>query len=134
MTIRILLILVLISSNTILLGASDTILWEGSLTKKSKSLQGKVQIVQRGRLQVLILDESFKTQSGPDLKIVFSPQKFADLNGNNAMNQAFFLALLKQTKGAQEYELPSDFDWKSHKSLLIHCEKYAVLWGGTSLE
>lgn len=110
------------------------VIWEGQLQKKSKSIRGTVRIVQTKDQLLIQFDENFKTKSGPDLKIVFSPTEFGKVKGKTAMQGAHLVDLLKETSGFQTYSLPKDFDWKNYKSLLVHCEKYAVLWGGAALE
>jgi len=90
-------------------------------------------IEQRGEQQVLSFNKSFKTKKGPDLKIFFSRQSIDTATGNNATENAVLLAPLRSSKGAQEYVLPADIDLNDFTSLLIHCEAYSVLWGGTNL-
>ena len=106
---------------------------EGRFVKKSKSISGGFVIKKQGERYVLELTEDFKTKSGPDLQILFSPKTLSALNGKNATNKALTITLLKKTRGSQTYTLPADFDPTRYKSVLIHCVKYAVLWGGGEL-
>lgn|GEM_PF-2242712 len=55
-----------------------------------------------------------------------------EINKINALADATVLHLLKSNKGAQVYVLPEETDLKSYKSLIIHCEEYTKLLGGTS--
>ncbi len=54
-------------------------------------------------------------------------------SGSNALQGSKVVAPLKDDEGAQTYDLGKDLNLKSFNSLLIHCEKYAKLWGGAAL-
>jgi len=105
----------------------------GSFVTKQKSIVGSWTIETEGEDRVLKFSEDFKTRSGPDLKVFLSPTAFGSVNGRNAVKGSVQLAVLKQTKGTQSYKIPSSIDLSAFKSLLVHCEKYSVLWGGSSL-
>ena len=127
-----LLMFVVVFSGYLLAGDGD-VAAKGQFEKKSKPISGGFMLKKDGEGYVLELSEDFKTKSGPDLRILFSPKPLAELNGKNAADGAFELTLLKNTRGAQTYALPADFDPSRYKSVLIHCLKYAVLWGGGEL-
>lgn len=105
----------------------------GDFVRKSKRLQGGWHIETRGERQFLILDDSFRAANGPDLKIFLSPQTLDQVTGKTAVNGAINIGELKKTRGAQEYELPEGLDLADYQSVLVHCEKFAVLWGGGAL-
>lgn len=108
---------------------------EGRFVKKEKAIEGSFQLRMVGNRYTLILNEDFKTKSGPDLKIIFSPLSFDKINGKNADSRgSLTVSLLTATKGKQTYILPDTFDPKAYNSLLIHCVKYSVLWGGAPLK
>lgn len=107
---------------------------EGSFTEKSKAISGSWKILkaEEGILMLEISDD-FKAKSGPDLKVFLSSVSFSDANGKNASKSSTLVSALEKTKGAQRYKLPSGIDLSEFKSLLVHCEKYSVLWGGSNL-
>ncbi len=105
----------------------------GSWTKKSFAINGSWSIVDKNGTQVLTLDQNFKTKSAPDLKIFLSRQALSDLNGGNATSQSVLISPLKSNKGAQEYAIPANIDISQFQTLIIHCEAYSKLWGGSSL-
>ena len=113
-------------------GASERIA-EGKLQKRSKTLRGAWWIEQRAQGQVLVFGEDFKARSGPDLKLFLSPQEFSAAEARNATEAALYLGELKATRGRQEYPLPADVSLENYASVLVHCERYAVLWGGDDL-
>lgn len=105
----------------------------GGFEKASFSIDGSWTIEQRGDTRVLVLSEDFKTRSGPDLKVFFSPKRFDEVTGKTATEGSYYLAPLQSRRGAQEYELPADLDLAAFSSVLIHCEAYSKLWGGADL-
>jgi len=111
----------------------ETTLWRGELTKKSKALKGSVRFVSANGNRFIVFGDNFKTKNGPDLKVVLSPLSFDEVTGKNAMRGAKVVALLQAVSGSQRYTIPPEIDLDGMKSLLIHCEKYSVLWGGVSL-
>ncbi|CAM2069874.1 DM13 domain-containing protein [Sulfidibacter corallicola] len=105
----------------------------GTFKKKEKDIRGSFTVKDIGGKKVLRLGSDFKTKNGPDLKIVLSPKTFAEANGKNAMVGGFVVGPLKATKGTQSYPLPAKIDLSRYKAVLVHCEKYSVLWGGADL-
>ena len=105
----------------------------GTWIKKSKAIKGGWSIEKRGDQHVISFNDKFKTKGGPDLKVFLSPQSIDQVTGGNATDGAELVAVLKSTKGSQEYVIPSNIDVSSFNSLLIHCEAYSVLWGGTDI-
>ena len=105
----------------------------GAWVAKSKAIKGGWSIEKRGDQHVITFNEKFKTKGGPDLKVFLSPQSIDQVTGRNATNGAELVAVLKSTRGSQEYVLPSNIDVNSFNSLLIHCEQYSVLWGGANI-
>ena len=105
----------------------------GDFVSKQYSIKGGWSIVQNGNDTVIRLDKSFKTKGGPDLKLFLSPQSIDSVTGKTATEGAVLISPLTSNKGAQEYRLPAGIDLTDFESLLIHCESYSVLWGGTAL-
>ncbi len=106
----------------------------GTFTKVSKTLSGGWSIVARGDKSFIVLDDTFRAANGPDLKVFLSPQALSSVTGKTAVNGALNIGVLKKTKGAQEYEIPAGTDLATFKSVLVHCEEFAVLWGGSDLK
>ena len=55
------------------------------------------------------------------------------MNGKNAVVGSLNLGALIKNKGPQEYEIPAGTDLSQFSTVLVHCEAYAILWGGGSL-
>ena len=105
----------------------------GTWVTKSKAIKGGWSIEKRGDQHVITFNEKFKTKGGPDLKVFLSPQSIDQVTGRNATNGAELVAVLKSTRGSQEYVLPANIVVSSFNSLLIHCEQFSVLWGGANI-
>lgn len=112
---------------------AETTIAEGDFIEKEKSLSGSWSIEQFEGKRYIVLADDFRARKGPDLKIFLSPQSIDSVNGKTAIKGSALVANLKEIKGGQRYEIPSELDISQYKSLLIHCEKYAVLWGGGAL-
>lgn len=75
----------------------------------------------------LILDDDFKIDAGPDLHVFLSgtanPQNSADLHKVGDVD----LGKLKNTSGAQMYEMPDTVDF-AIKSVVIYCVPFKVVF------
>lgn len=112
---------------------AETTIAQGEFVEKEKSLSGKWSIEQADGKNYIVLADDFKARKGPDLKIFLSPQLIESVNGKTALEGSVLIANLREIKGGQRYQIPNELDISKYKSLLIHCEKYAVLWGGGAL-
>ena len=106
---------------------------EREWVEKKYNIKGQWDIVQQGDQTVIRFSDDFKTKNGPDLKIFLSKQTIAEVNGRNATQDSVLLGTLKSPRGGQEYILPAGIDVNDFQTVLIHCEKYSVLWGGGTI-
>ena len=84
---------------------------------------------------ILTFHENFITPDGPDLKLFLSAKDINEIGVNERIqDDGLFLNELKAIVGKQEYILPENEVLSNYKSLVIHCEKYTVVWGGTNIE
>lgn len=102
--------------------------------EKKYGIKGSWEVVKRDGKTFIAFDEKFKTKNGPDLKIFLSDLSMDQVNGKNVISSSVLLSPLQSPKGAQEYEIPASVNIDDFASVLIHCEKYSVLWGGGSLK
>lgn len=105
----------------------------GSFEKRKKSLSGDWTIIQEGDQTILRLSDDFRAANGPDLKVFLSPTAYEDVTGKTAVTGAINLGALQKTRGGQDYIIPAGVNLADFQSVLIHCEAYAVLWGGSAL-
>ena len=110
------------------------VLSQGNWVKKQYGIKGGWEVVTENNQTIIRFDSSFKTKSGPDLKVFLSKQSMSQVTGKTATKDAILLSVLENNSGAQEYVVPADVDISQFQSLLIHCEAYSVLWGGGKLK
>ena len=105
----------------------------GAWTKINFKIKGSWSIAEVNDEHVLTLSDDFKTKGAPDLKLFLSTKDISAINNENATEATHFIAPLKSKKGGQTYTIPKSVDLSSYKSIVIHCEKYSKVWGGTNL-
>jgi len=113
--------------------ASAEVIDGGTWTKKKYAIKGGWEIIKEGGQTIIRFDDSFKTKSGPDLKVFLSKKSIAEVNGKNATQDAVMISVLSANKGTQDYVLPAEIKLEDWTTLLIHCEAYSVLWGGAAI-
>ncbi len=84
---------------------------------------------------VVEFSDNFEAKKAPDLKVFFSKLSLDDINGDNAADNSnsVLVGELKTYKGKVAIAVPGDIDPKDYQTIIVHCEKYAKLWGGSSL-
>ena len=105
----------------------------GNFIKKKKKLKGGWEVVQRDGNTYIKFADDFSASKGPDLKVFLSPLSVAEATGKTAAEGALNIGELQKTKGAQEYLVPAEVNIADYSSVLVHCEKFSVLWGGGDL-
>ncbi|MEO1407848.1 MAG: DM13 domain-containing protein [Pseudomonadota bacterium] len=105
----------------------------GDFVKKKKRIRGAWQIEARADGNFIVFNDEFRTSNGPDLKVFLSPTSISDVTGKTAVNGSVLVGVLKSNKGGQEYRIPAGVNLDDFESVLIHCEEFAVLWGGADL-
>lgn len=105
----------------------------GDFTRKNKTLKGSYEVIQENGQTIIRFADNFKASNGPDLKVFLSPQSIETAKGRNATSGSVLLGFVKSNKGAQDYVVPAGIDLANFGSVLIHCEKFSVLWGGGNI-
>ena len=113
--------------------AVEVSLPSGNFIKKKKKLKGGWEVVQRDGNTYIKFADDFSASKGPDLKVFLSPLSVAEATGKTAAEGALNIGELQKTKGAQEYLVPAEVNIADYSSVLVHCEKFSVLWGGGDL-
>lgn len=108
--------------------------YAGEWVEKQYGIKGSWEVIKRDGKTIIAFDNKFKTKKGPDLKIFLSNLTMDQVNGKNAVSSSVLVSPLTSNKGAQEYVLPAGVNIDDFSSVLIHCEKFSVLWGGGSLK
>lgn len=103
---------------------------------KVYDVKGDWSIEEDGDDKYFVLANNFYTLTGPDLKLYLSPLKMEEINNRDAVDQegGVFVAELTSNKGAQKYKIPSGTNLSDFNSLVIHCRKFSVVWGGVNIK
>lgn len=104
--------------------------FNGNFEKKAKKIKGSWTLTQVDGQQVIRFNDDFKTKNGPDLKVFLSKKSVDNLSKNPTFIAPVNIGLIESVKGRQEYVVPADINLADFESILIHCEKYNILWGG----
>ncbi|MBX2844641.1 MAG: DM13 domain-containing protein [Saprospiraceae bacterium] len=115
---------------TLALGQTNT---QGAFQKLNYSVKGSWSLVEEDGQTYLELNETFSTQSGPDLKLFVTKTNLDRLNGSNAIQDAALISRLKRSNGIQRYLIPEGVDLSDYATLLIHCERFSKPWAGAKL-
>ena len=107
--------------------------YSGKWIKKSYSVDGLWEIVKKGEVLQLVLNEDFDTKKAPDLKIFLSPLAYDKVTKYTAVKGSAKVAELKKYEGKQVFTIPASIKIDDYKTLLIHCEEYGVLWSVAKL-
>ena len=106
---------------------------KGDFIRKNKTLKGSYEVFERNGQTIIRFADNFKASSGPDLKVFLSPTAIDNASGGNATQGSVLLGFVKSNKGAQEYVVPASVNIANFNSVLIHCERFSVLWGGGNI-
>ena len=119
--------------------AQANVLYSSSLWKKDKyEIEGTYRIESRpngdaGPLLRLVLGSDFRTEEGPDLKLLLSPRRPGKVKAKNALEGALVLGVLEKNRGSSFFAIPEGVGLTQYHSVVIHCEAYTVLWGRAPL-
>ena len=92
----------------------------------AKSTSGGVQIIEENGQRYLELDNTFATESGPDVFVLlhreavpnsYSPEDYVNLGR------------IQSFEGAQRYVIPAEVDLTDFRSAVIWCEDFNVTFG-----
>jgi hypothetical protein len=100
------------------------------------TLEGNWKILKTVEGFEIVMDENFEAEEAPDLKIFLSKAVLDDITSKNAtsLGSPVLVAQLKVYKGKASYKIPSSIDINGFKTMIIHCEEYGKLWGGSALK
>ena len=80
------------------------------------TVSGEVQIIKKGEIHYLVLQDNFKFDGAPDPKIGFSK--------NDKFSEDTLFSGLNLDEGKQIYRLPFDFNPESYNEVTLWCDKF----------
>ena len=98
----------------------------GSFRGDAHPTRGSARIVAVDGQRFLELDASFRTDGGPDLKVVLHRQANPRSYGRGQYRS---LGRLRRVAGSQRYRLPAGLDLSRFRSVVIWCEEFDVTFG-----
>ncbi|OEK02755.1 hypothetical protein BFP97_15015 [Roseivirga sp. 4D4] len=114
------------------------VVYQGEFDNYSRwtTFEGSWKIVKSGDSHQVVFGDDFNAKKAPDLKIFLSKADFDDIESKNALKDGdpVFVAKLTAYKGAATYDIPSTIDLSQYKTIIVHCEEYTKLWGGSPLK
>lgn len=117
---------------------AEEVLYQGTWEANSSRItfKGSWKIVKDGDKNYVVLGDNFSARKAPDLKIFFSKASLDDISGKNAtkLGSPVLVAKLTSYKGQARYEIPGSIAPSDYATIIIHCEQYSKLWGGSSLK
>ncbi|MEM6415931.1 MAG: DM13 domain-containing protein [Pseudomonadota bacterium] len=127
------MILFATTTSAVAQNSDETVVANGTWTKKFARSRGEWSIVERNGQRFVILNDDFRTRGAPDLKIFLTPMDVSTVDNDNATKGSVFIAELSSKSGAQEYLILKEVDLTNFKSIIIHCEAYSKLWSAAAL-
>ncbi len=113
------------------------VIYQGEFDNYSRwtTFEGSWKIVKSGDNHQVVFGDDFNAKKAPDLKIFLSKADFDDIESKNALKdgEPVLVAKLTAYKGAATYDVPSTIDISQYKTIIVHCEEYTKLWGGSPL-
>jgi Electron transfer DM13 len=107
------------------------VLMSGTFVAAEHPTAGGASVVMKGGKQYLMLDQQFKSDSGPDLHVLLhreaTPKSYAAADYVN-------LGKLKQLAGSQMYEIPAGMDVAEYQSAVIWCQQFNATFGFAMLK
>ncbi len=104
----------------------------GSFQAGEHPTQGNVRVILNQNKRYLEFDNSFKTDSGPDLFVILYRDRTVPIYGIKEKNYTS-IARLKKIKGTQRYRIPDNVNLADFKSVAVWCRKFNATFGFAAL-
>lgn len=119
------------SSGTTLTKQMPRVVKSGSFMALEHPTQGTARIVMSNARTLLELGSNFRSDSGPDLKVVLHR---AAKPGMKLMEGDYIiLGSLQKTSGSQSYMIPSNVNLAQYRSVAIWCHQFNATFGAATL-
>ena len=114
------------------------VIFSGEFERESRwtTFEGSWKIINQGDSYSVVLGEDFEAKKAPDLKIFLSKADLDDISGKNAVKigNPVLVAKLTAYEGTATYKIPAGINPADFTTIIIHCEEYSKLWGGSPLK
>ncbi|WGV23313.1 DM13 domain-containing protein [Halotia branconii] len=116
-----------------LFAASMSMAESGKFQSGEHPTQGTVKVIAEQGKRYLEFDQSFQTDSGPDLFVILYRSDAPPITGIKEKDYVS-IARLKSIKGTQRYALPDNLKLAEFKSVAIWCRQFNATFGYASLK
>jgi len=117
---------------------AQEVVFSGEWERESRwtTFEGSWTIVKEGDGYKVVLGDDFEAKKAPDLKIFLSKAALGDISGKNAVKKGdpVLVAKLTSYEGKASYAIPAGINPADYATIIIHCEEYSKLWGGSPLK
>jgi hypothetical protein len=100
----------------------------GSFQAAEHPTKGNARIIQEGGRNYLEFDQSFRSDSGPDLFVILYRDGTVPKSGIRESDYVN-IAPLKSTSGSQRYLVPERVNLADYKSVAIWCRQFNATFG-----
>lgn len=102
----------------------------GSFVSDAHPTSGNARIIEENGQRYLELDESFRSDAGPDLLVLLHKEAVPrSYNSDNYLN----LGPMQRAVGTQRYVIPAEVDLNAFQSAVIWCRQFNVTFGYATL-
>jgi len=114
---------------------ASQVLLQGSFTRVDPvhAGEGTTAIYRLPDGSLVLRLEDFRVTNGPDLFVSLSghpmPRSRAEVHDQGYRE----IQALKANEGSQNYELPADLDLNQHKSVVIYCRAFSIVFSSAEL-
>jgi Electron transfer DM13 len=112
--------------------AQSSTLASGSFVAAEQPTQGMFRIVMANRQRYLVLDQTFKTNNGPDLHVILYRTDAPPISGLRAQDY-IILGRLQKVNGAQRYLIPANVNLANYRAAAIWCRRFNATFGYAKL-
>ncbi len=110
----------------------------GSFVAGEHPTEGRVSMISENGKNYIELDQSFKTDSGPDLFVILHRSKDVIKDSKPPSypikeGEYINVSPLKNVSGTQRYEIPSNVKLSDYNSVAIWCKQFNVTFGTAAL-
>lgn len=125
-------LLVIIAAHSL---SAQEVVFQGTFDAESRwtTFEGDWKIEKSGEQFFVVFADNFEAKKAPDLKIFLSKMDFDDISGKNATKQSILITPLSAYEGKMKFEIPASINPSEYQSIIVHCEQYEKLWGGSPL-
>ena len=114
------------------------VVFSGEWERESRwtTFEGSWKIIKNGDSFTVELGDDFEAKKAPDLKIFLSKAPLDKISGKNAVSlgKPVLVAKLTSYEGKASYKIPAGINPADFTTIIIHCQEYSKLWGGSSLK